>query len=362
MLWRLPGPVRALLVSSVRSRPHLTACYYSTAAPAKRADPLRILFCGADEFSIASLLALNQARRDVPGLIDAIHVAHRPAKPTGRGLKVLKEVPIAATASSLSLPTHVFDTFTGYTPPFPYNLVIAVSFGLLVPPRILDQAKYGGLNVHPSLLPDLRGSAPIEHAILKQRDYTGVSVQTLHPTKFDEGVVLAQTPAPGMKIGDGETAVELNSRLGPMGASMLVDVLKEQRFVSPLEPTGWYSGAVDHAPKLTKQDALVDFSTMSMAHILAIQRALGHTWIRLPNGERLVVHELADTGAHLECELPMPNQGVGGELFLRAACGRIGTIRSSTYPGGRRGHGNSKAAKVLREAIHDDTRSSGKTR
>jgi methionyl-tRNA formyltransferase len=235
-----------------------------------------------------------------------------------------------------------------------------VSFGLLVPRRILDQAKYGGLNVHPSLLPDLRGSAPIEHAILKQRDYTGVSVQTLHPTKFDEGLVLAQTSAPGVRIGDGETAVQLHSRLGPMGASMLVDVLKEQRFVAPLEPTGWYSGAVDHAPKLTKQDARVDFTTMSMAHILAIHRALGHTWIRLPNGERLVVHEIVDAGVHPELELPVPNQGVGGELFLRAACGRIGMIRSSTYPGGRRGHGNSKAAKVMKEAIHDNTRSSAR--
>jgi hypothetical protein len=91
MLWTLPGPVRALLVANIRSRPSLTACCYSTAAPAKRADPLRILFCGSDEFSIASLLALDHARRDLPGLIDAIHVAHRPAKPTGRGLKVLRE-------------------------------------------------------------------------------------------------------------------------------------------------------------------------------------------------------------------------------------------------------------------------------
>lgn len=53
--------------------------------------PLRILFCGSDHFSIASLEALVAAQRQVPGLIGEIHVAHRPAKPVGRGLKVLRE-------------------------------------------------------------------------------------------------------------------------------------------------------------------------------------------------------------------------------------------------------------------------------
>ena len=84
MFWRLPLPLRALLVSNLQTR-----CY--STASRKHADPLRILFCGSDEFSIKSLKALKEAQRETPGLIDAIHVAHRPAKPTGRGLKVLRE-------------------------------------------------------------------------------------------------------------------------------------------------------------------------------------------------------------------------------------------------------------------------------
>lgn len=81
MLWRLPAPVRALLLASPRRS-------FSTAPPGP--EPLRILFCGSDDFSIASLHALHDARRDVPGLIDDIHVVHRPAKPTGRGRKTLR--------------------------------------------------------------------------------------------------------------------------------------------------------------------------------------------------------------------------------------------------------------------------------
>lgn len=82
MLWRLPAPVRSFLGSCRRS--------YSSAT-AKSAEPLSILFCGSDAFSIASLRALSAAKQEVPGLIDSIHVVHRPAKPIGRGLKVLRE-------------------------------------------------------------------------------------------------------------------------------------------------------------------------------------------------------------------------------------------------------------------------------
>lgn len=68
-------------------------------------------------------------------------------------------VPIKNVANTeLGLNIHQIDTFTGWTPPQvhdqPFNMVVAVSFGLLVPPRILNSAKYGGLNVHPSMLPE----------------------------------------------------------------------------------------------------------------------------------------------------------------------------------------------------------------
>ncbi|KAF9693899.1 hypothetical protein EKO04_008481 [Ascochyta lentis] len=341
MLWRLPAPVRSLLLS--HPRPYATAT--------RHADPLKIFFCGSDDFSITSLRALDDARRRVPGLIDEIHVAHRPAKPTGRGLKTLRQVPISHAARDLSLPTHTFDTFTGWTPPFSYNLVIAVSFGLLVPPRILSLARYGGLNVHPSLLPDLRGSAPIEHAILKRREYTGVSVQTLHPTKFDQGVVLAQSPAPGIRIAKDETAGELEGRLAIVGAQMLVDVLETRKFVSPLEGVGWYAqanAAIDYAPKITKQDAFIDFTSMDMDQILAVHRALGDTWCMLPNGDRLVMHDVVNLGyTNTDGQPGLWAQEDCHEPLFRAACGRVGGIRSSTYSGGKSGKGNSKVKKML---------------
>jgi methionyl-tRNA formyltransferase len=242
------------------------------------------------------------------------------------------------------------DTFTGWTPPNPINLVIAVSFGLLVPPRILGHAQYGGLNVHPSLLPDLRGPAPIEHAILKRRSHTGVSVQTLHPQHFDQGTILAQTPAPGVEISQSTTAQELSQQLAQTGANMLVDVLKSRKFVPPFEAAGWYSGPISHAPKITKQDRFIDFSQRTVNDVLAIQHAFRESWCLLPNGDRLILQKVVaigmvdklkrPAGLYVEPTIPQP-------VFIDRR-GGMGMVMKSTYSGDRAGRGNDKLKRVLK--------------
>ena len=93
MLWSLPTPLRSLLATTALLRTQARSLSASSGSGAQ--DPLRILFCGSDRFSIASLDALVRAKHRVPGLIEDIHVAHRPAKPTDRGLKTLKEGSLA---------------------------------------------------------------------------------------------------------------------------------------------------------------------------------------------------------------------------------------------------------------------------
>ncbi|KAF1967576.1 methionyl-tRNA formyltransferase [Bimuria novae-zelandiae CBS 107.79] len=334
MLWRLPAPVRSFLVPAYRR--------FSSAA-AVSVPPLRILFCGSDNFSIASLCALTSAQKEVPGLIEDIQVVHRPAKPTGRGLKLLREVPIKQAAAAELCVNHTIDTFTGWTPPSRVDLIIAVSFGLFVPPRILNFAKYGGLNVHPSLLPDLRGPAPIQHALLKGRKHTGVSVQTLHPEKFDGGMILAQTPAPGIAISKDVDAHDLTSRLGDEGAKMLVDVLKTRAFVPPLKDVGWYKdsgGPIDHAGKIMKGDQQVDFSMMTLDHAFAIKHAIGNPWCEFPSGERFILNEFSEARQPFEESLEdVPK--------VRMACGRVLQIDQCTFASGALGRGNRRLGKIL---------------
>ena len=268
----------------------------------KRSDPLRILFCGSDDFSVTSLKALHEEYKTNNESVATIDVVCRPSKRVGRGLKTIREVPIAQVARNLALPVHEIDTFTGWTPPsspsdgMPINLIIAVSFGLLVPPRILDGAKYAGFNVHPSLLPDFHGPAPLHHTLLENCSRTGVTLQTMHPRHFDQGAILDQTPFPGFEHGC-TTTPELSSKMGPVGAAMLLKAIRNRSFVPPLEIKGWAHQHLHHqksnhddnngnknelliraAPKITAEDSHIDWSTWSAEEILRKQRIVGHLW------------------------------------------------------------------------------------
>ena len=292
----------------------LLACHTTRRWSSSRtSDPLRILFCGSDKFSIASLQALHHEQQAQPDFIKSIDVVSRPPKRFGRGLKLLREVPIVDAARSLHLNLHQIDTFTGWQPPEPdnqaINLIIAVSFGLFVPPRILNAAKYGGLNVHPSMLPDFRGSSPLHHTLLHGLSRTGISVQTLDSKKFDHGVILAQTPKPGIDIPNPDeiTVEELTDFLAPKGAEMLLQVLKDRRYVPPLEgisstEAGWKHVLMRMAPKLTTEDRHINWKTWSASEILRKQRAIGPLWNHIntesPFGRRRVIWSEGFTEFH----------------------------------------------------------------
>lgn len=275
--------------------------------PRKTSDPLRILFCGSDQFSCASLSALHALHKEQPDLVESIDVLVRPGKPAGRGLKRIAVGPLFHLAHELNLPLHQRDTFTGWDLPLPgrvtdhktgkttiiphpdptvrhrphhpFNLLIAVSFGLFVPPRILNTLKYGGLNIHPSLLPDLRGPAPIQWALLLNRTHTGCTLQTLHPKTFDNGAILLQTPPPGVPIPqDSTTTHDLLTTLATEGASMLVQGLRNNHHVPPHIPSSITpvppEGQIDlqhaatgyrDAPKITKADLAIDWGSMLWA-------------------------------------------------------------------------------------------------
>ena len=254
--------------------------------------------------------------------IASIQVLVRPAKPTGRGLKAIFYSPVKELAQRLGLPVHERDTFTGWTPAddesgrAKVNMVVAVSFGLFVPPRILRSCTYGGLNVHPSLLPDLHGASPIEHAILLGRPSTGVTVQTLHETTFDGGRRLLAAPSSDAAscgaldravytVDSRTTAKELRERLAPVGARLLVEVIQRGLFLLPLEAGTHEQGAPGKgtpAPKLSKADREIRFlsACTTAAAVDRQMRALGPVWTHIVGtrkkkqfSKRLILEEIA---------------------------------------------------------------------
>jgi methionyl-tRNA formyltransferase len=237
-----------------------------------------------------------------------------------------------------------------------------VSFGLFIPPRILNAAKYGGLNVHPSLLPDLRGPAPIHHTLLKKRRATGITVQTLHPKHFDKGMILAQTLPPGVSVMPTATVSLLTRELGILGGQLLLDVLQRRAFVPPLENVGWYPNSkddpIEHAEKITPAHRMIDFSASTLDDILTRHRVLGDLWCSLPNGERIIFHEILDAGDSMGSFGSDGPPGVlvrenSKFLLARTMDMHLIMIPSSTVSGGKKGAGLAYVRRHYGETSHD---------
>lgn len=254
--------------------------------PSKTYKPLRILFCGSDNFSVASLKALQIESKLDPDFIKSIDVLVRPPKRVGRGMKTIQRVPLHNAAADLGLTIHQRDTFSDWDLPTPdgesINLIIAVSFGLFVPPRIIRAAEYGGLNVHPSLLPNYRGSAPLQRMIMYGAKRGGITLQTLDTKKFDHGVILAQRPVHFPRPSS-ITYPELLEHMTPLAAQLLLGGLQDRVYIPPLIDVGkgTYEDQLPpdmlvHAPKISKEDRLVNWQRYEAAtRIDRRHRALG---------------------------------------------------------------------------------------
>ncbi|OPB37103.1 hypothetical protein A0O28_0040150 [Trichoderma guizhouense] len=293
---------------------------------AKTSDPLRILFCGSDAFSCESLRALHREHERNAQLIESLDVMVLPPRRTGRGFKDISEVPCKSVAEHLGLRIHQRETFRGWKTPEGTNLIVVVSFGLFVPPRILNSAKYGGLNVHPSLLPHLRGPAPIHHAMMRGDKYTGVSLQTLDPKVFDHGTVLTQTPSPGLPIPANATLQNLTEDLAKVGAEMLVQGLRDGLHVPPYTDAGWMAEQLKdaelvHAPKVGKGESQIRWSGWTPSHFERFVNIFNTVWTQARNNKGKFKRVL-----FLEVE-SVPEHDVTGrdeELVFRVEVGNEG--------------------------------------
>ncbi|KAI5785648.1 formyl transferase, partial [Pyronema domesticum] len=259
----------------------LWRCAYSTQ---KTSPPLRILFAGSDEFSAVSLRALHKEQQENPELIASLDVLCREDGKTGRKRNILKEVPIKPLATSLSLPLHIIPSFLNWSLPRDYDLIIAVSFGLFIPSSIITSLPYGGLNVHPSLLPRYRGAAPIQRTLLNNDPLAGVTIQTLDTQKFDHGKILLQREIP---VPDDVRYGAFHDYLAASGAEMLVEVLRKRLFVAPIQEVGGgYEPSL--AKKVGTEDEHVDWTSWGSREARLRCEMLGSLWTEL-GGKRTIL-------------------------------------------------------------------------
>lgn len=196
---------------------------------------LRIAFFGSDHFSAQILDKLLEFHNNNQGKISSIDIITRSAKKGGRNLAKTIENQLGVFCQSRGLPTFRADSeedIIGLLRKKNFDLALAVSYGKLIPSEFIKAMKCGSLNVHPSLLPKYRGSSPIQHTLINDDDFTGVTIQTLHPSKFDRGEIIEQSKP--IYIKDKEYNFEsLRLRLGEIASEMLLKVINSGNFKRP---------------------------------------------------------------------------------------------------------------------------------
>ena len=228
---------------------------------------MKIVFMGTPDFAACSLQKLIDEGFEIAG------VFCQPDRPRDRGHKL---VPCAVkqTAQEAGLPVYQPEklrdgTALALLQDLAPDLIAVVAYGKLIPDDILALPKYGCVNVHGSLLPRYRGSAPIQRAVLSGDEFTGVTTMYLS-SGMDEGdMIYSEKTA----IGKTETSGELFDRLAPMGAELLVRTLRAiEAGTAPRVPQE-HSDAT-YAPPLSREESPIDWTKSArlvLKHIYGMQ-------------------------------------------------------------------------------------------
>ncbi|HSO19822.1 MAG TPA: methionyl-tRNA formyltransferase, partial [Desulfosarcina sp.] len=215
--------------------------------------PLTIVYMGTPDFAVPSLETLHGSGHTV------LAVVTQPDRPKGRGRK-LTPPPVKVAAEHLGIPvlqpeTVRTDAFHRHMAELAPDLFVVAAFGQILPQTLLDIPKIGAINVHASLLPQHRGAAPIQWAIIEGDRETGITTMMMDAGMDTGDILLAEKTS----IGPEETAAELHDRLSEMGARTLARTLARLQDGS-LTRTPQDHEKATYAPMLKKTDGEIDWS------------------------------------------------------------------------------------------------------
>lgn len=178
---------------------------------------MKIVFMGTPDFSVPILQQLLKNGYQIEAVVT------QPDRPKGRK-KVLTPPPVKVEAEKNGIPVvqplkirNEYEKVLELKP----DLIITAAFGQILPKQILEAPKYGCINVHASLLPELRGGAPIHYALLQGKEKTGISIMYM-VEKLDAGDVLTQVEVP---ISETDTVGTLHDKLSAAGAKLLMETI-----------------------------------------------------------------------------------------------------------------------------------------
>ncbi|MDK2784202.1 MAG: methionyl-tRNA formyltransferase [Bacillota bacterium] len=288
---------------------------------------MKVVFMGTPAFAVPSLEKLAGAGFTIEAVVT------RPDRPRGRGQK-LSSSPIKEKALALGLPVLQPEkvresAFQDRLKELAPDVIAVVAFGQILPPEVLSLPPLGCINVHASLLPRLRGAAPIQRAILNGDKVTGVTTMYMAP-ELDSGDIILQEEEP---IGEEDTAGTLGERLARRGAELLLATLKA--VAAGRAPRRQQEEAeATYAPPITRADEVLNWEEPAPALVRRV-RALNPepgavTWV----GDKPVkvwrAHALAEYAGHPGRVLKV---GTGG---IVVGCGEGALLVEEVQPAGKR--------------------------
>jgi methionyl-tRNA formyltransferase len=286
---------------------------------------MRILFWGTPDFAAPALRALVGEGFEVCGVVT------QPDKPQGRHRDIIAP-PVKQIALAEGLP--VFQPTTLKDPEFLQmfelmrpDLSVVVAYGHILPQHIIDFPKFGTINIHASLLPALRGAAPIQAAIREGMEETGVSIMRM-VLALDAGPVILTSKTP---ILEDETYGELRERLAELGALALIEALALMQLGAAKE-RAQDNALATYAPKVTRDMARVDW-TLSAREVANTVRAYdpapgAFTTLRGTDVKLFGAKVVEGSGA--------PGEVVAGGETLVVACGSGAVAVHDLQPAGKR--------------------------
>jgi methionyl-tRNA formyltransferase len=282
---------------------------------------LRIIFMGTPDFAVASLKALVDGGYNLVGVITA------PDKPAGRGNKIsesaVKKYAVENNLKVLQPEKLKNPEFIAELETLEADLQVVVAFRML-PEVVWNMPLFGTFNLHGSLLPQYRGAAPLNWAVINGETKTGVTTFLLDH-EIDTGKIIFKSETP---IGENETVGEVHDRLMEIGAKLVVESIDAIAGgnIQPIPQTELTEGAeIKHAPKIFKEDCKIDWNRDSET-IRNLIRGLSP----YPAAWTNLVH--LKTGTEIQAKLFFAKKGVSekmadpgkietdGKTFLNVAC------------------------------------------
>ncbi|MEI8205457.1 MAG: methionyl-tRNA formyltransferase [Kiritimatiellales bacterium] len=268
---------------------------------------MRVVFFGSAAIGFPSLHALLVSAQD-----EVVAVVAQPDRLAGRKQQ-LTPCPVKAFAQERRIPVLSPEKVKDSLPELAAlkaDLFVVVAYGQYIPPSVLSLPKQGAINLHPSVLPKYRGSAPIQWAVANGDTQTGVTILYVGE-KMDAGDIILQREIP---IGSDDTSTTLEPVLAVAGAELLMDVVEQIRS-GTVQRHPQDDAAATEVRKLIKEDGKLDW-TLSAATLR--NRIRGFTpwpgcFCELPDGQRLKVLSVSVED----------RSGVPGEILEAAGSGLL---------------------------------------